>query len=54
MKKKVKVKTQNEKIVETDRDIWHYRSVEMKKILRGRGESGWEFIKNIDRSIGIV
>ena len=23
MKKKVKIKTQNEKIVETDRDIWH-------------------------------
>ena len=23
MKKKVKLKTRNEKIVETDRDIWH-------------------------------
>ena len=23
MKKKVKIKTQNEKIVETDMDIWH-------------------------------
>ena len=24
VKKKVKIKTQNEKIVETDADIWHY------------------------------
>ena len=24
MKKKVKIKIQNEKIVETHRDIWHY------------------------------
>ena len=34
VKKKVKIKTQNEKIVETDADIWHY--IHQKTVIKER------------------